>query len=176
MTCERMRDALLQAELAELRGEGESPVAVHVRECAACRRDAARILAATGQLGAVIRRRRGRGWMIALPLAVAAALVLMLRPAPTPGLSPTSGPIPTVASAASAAEVVPLRPTAVRPPMERRPVRASRLGGAPPAVAVAFTPVALVAMPLHPSAHEPARKHPAVLPTSDPAITLLWFE
>ncbi|HTK56626.1 MAG TPA: hypothetical protein VL295_07370, partial [Gemmatimonadales bacterium] len=80
MTCEASRRALLQAELTELRGEGTTQLAVHIRECAACRRDAVRILVATAQLGAVIRRRRGRGWVIAIPLAAAAALVLWLWP------------------------------------------------------------------------------------------------
>lgn len=176
MTCERMREALLQAEVAELRGEGASTVAVHVRECAACRRDAARILAATTQLGGVVRRRRGRRWVIALPLAAAAALVLWLRPFPAPVVAPTSPLAPAAQAADPGVEVAPTRPLLPRASAARIPVHASRLEASTPTVAVAFTPVAQAATPLEASVPVPSRKHPTVLRTSDPAITVLWFE
>lgn len=49
--CGSIHSRLLEAEPAELRGSGDSPVAVHVRACASCANDAARILSLTASLG-----------------------------------------------------------------------------------------------------------------------------
>lgn len=44
MTCATIRDKLLEAELGELRGHGDSPVSRHVRTCPACRELADRVV------------------------------------------------------------------------------------------------------------------------------------
>ncbi len=121
-SCARVRDALLLAEPAELRGEGPGPVATHVRTCAACRAAARRILEGTqaldewlGSVGAppslealsalasvgrrppgraMPRGRRALAW-IGLSVAAAAIAVLVLppdRPAPVGSGGPTADP------------------------------------------------------------------------------------
>lgn len=174
MTCDGRREALLQAELAELRGIGSGELAIHLRSCDACRRDADQILAATGHLGKVVRGRRRRGWARAIPIAAAAGLALWLRPAPVP--MPTPLPPSTPSVIVAGARPTRSAPAPARDPVAPIPVRASRFVGSAPVVAVAFAPTALVATPLQASAPEPSRKHPTVLPTSDPAVTVLWFE
>lgn len=88
-TCEQARQEMLAADLEELRGETESPLAAHVRACAGCRQYAARILGGQAALGRGLdalqpqagagRRRPSRAWRRArAPLAAAAVLALML--------------------------------------------------------------------------------------------------
>ncbi|NJD20091.1 MAG: hypothetical protein FIA95_12520 [Gemmatimonadetes bacterium] len=45
-TCSELRELLLEAEPGELRGEGEGPLASHLRSCDACRRHAELLLRA----------------------------------------------------------------------------------------------------------------------------------
>jgi hypothetical protein len=166
MTCEMMREALLQAELPELRREGDGPVAVHLRGCASCRRDADRILAATSQLGKVVRERRRRPWVVVVPIAAAAALALLLLPrtkAPGVPILDTLRPVPPagVVAAAPAPGPGPLRRTA--PGHRFEPVALSP---------VAFEPTSILPSPRE----DEERKRPRVLPTSDPSITVLWFD
>jgi hypothetical protein len=96
MTCEQATVALLEAELDELRGNGESGLAGHLRTCARCRLRAEAILTGYASLDAALmemnaartgtrvsrRGRQRRTWRwLPLPLAAAAALaLLMLRP------------------------------------------------------------------------------------------------
>jgi hypothetical protein len=54
--CAAVRDRLLDADPGALRGEGDDPVALHLRECAACRATAKRLLAATATLDASLTR------------------------------------------------------------------------------------------------------------------------
>ena len=54
MTCEMMRERLLDAELDELAGHGSSPVAVHVRGCARCRAVAEQLIGDTRRLAEAI--------------------------------------------------------------------------------------------------------------------------
>ncbi len=111
MTCRRVRDALLEADLSELRLEGESPLVLHLRGCPRCRAAAERILTAEEELAGALARsvphpdadavlagartrrgaRRWTGalrarWPALLPLAAAAVLVLLLlaREGPPP--------------------------------------------------------------------------------------------
>jgi hypothetical protein len=91
-TCEAMRDNLLVAELAELRGEGDSRVAEHVRTCAACRALAANILEQQGYMATSlatlrasaqptivpIKHKSARAVWWSVPLAAAAILTLLL--------------------------------------------------------------------------------------------------
>lgn len=52
MNCDEARRHLLDAEPKALRGQGESPLALHVQSCAPCRAHAATILARTDELRA----------------------------------------------------------------------------------------------------------------------------
>jgi hypothetical protein len=76
------RTAMLSAEPDELRGQGHSPVAEHIRACAECRAAAARILSVTAALSAELSSAarahktpvRNRVWPLWLALPVAAAI------------------------------------------------------------------------------------------------------
>src|SRR6478609_5076215 len=84
MTCESMRELLLTADLEELKGEGAGLLAEHLRGCAVCRADAARIVRSTARLGeAVSSRRRRRTAAILTPFALAAGVVLFVMTYPT---------------------------------------------------------------------------------------------
>jgi hypothetical protein len=97
---------LLEAELAELRGEGTSQLAAHVRACPRCRGRAERILAGQAGLDRALARRSGYGATVPrrrpawralgplAPLALAAgiAAVALLRPRPDLTRAP-SGPV-----------------------------------------------------------------------------------
>lgn len=183
MTCESIRSALLGAELSELRGEGTGELAAHLRRCATCRGEALRIIAATEALGRFVRRRRRRtAWArVVLPLAAAAGVVFWLTPAggagtttEAPGGSAVISPPATIAAG-------PVRPTTAVGPARggaarTAPIAPERFAGMAPVAAVAVVATPLPAATLQASAPEPARKRPRVLPTSDPAITLLWLE
>lgn len=90
MSCEQARDLMLEADLDELRGTGDSPLARHVRNCGECAGFANRILESYGKMdnGLVsihaaqldivpIRKRRSLGWMSA-PVAAAAVIALLV--------------------------------------------------------------------------------------------------
>jgi hypothetical protein len=89
MTCNEARRALLTAELEELRGEGTSAVAQHVRTCADCRAGAQQILSVTAAFADRVeratmparKRARSSAWpvWVALPLAATIASVLLVR-------------------------------------------------------------------------------------------------
>src|SRR5438045_173239 len=75
MNCTEARDALLTADLGELKGRSASPLTAHIAGCATCTRTAAVIAQSTARL----RRRRA---MIArrnalLAIASAAAVVVL---------------------------------------------------------------------------------------------------
>lgn len=99
MTCLEARAALLEAELEELRGTADTPLALHLRDCTDCRAAAERILRLEGALGrrlaaraprrriarAPVAPRRHRPWRWAAPLAAAAGIVaLVVTRAPEP--------------------------------------------------------------------------------------------
>ena len=79
MKCMEANQALLIAEIDELRGTGDTALAAHIRECTACRMKAARILEANALLAselstAVPGKARARRVMpVWLPIALAAA-------------------------------------------------------------------------------------------------------
>jgi hypothetical protein len=60
MNCTQAREALLVADLAELRGETETPLVAHIGGCADCRRAASMIAGGTAHLGSAIAHRGGR--------------------------------------------------------------------------------------------------------------------
>lgn len=92
MNCDVAREEMLVADLHELRGEGDTELATHVRTCAECRKRAEIILGeydtlrtslggleprtATAQV-TPIRKPRRYLW-IPLPLAAAAVMALLL--------------------------------------------------------------------------------------------------
>ena len=93
MTCEMMRERLLDAELDELAGYGSSPVAAHLRDCARCRAVAEQLLGDTRRLAKAIgagetqavtaphmraRRRASRGSYLLVGALAAAALALVI--------------------------------------------------------------------------------------------------
>lgn len=100
MTCLDARAALLEADLEELRGTADTPLALHLRDCPDCRAAAERIVrvedAMGRRLGALAPRRgiarapaaaprRRRPWRWAAPLAAAAGIVaLVVTRAPEP--------------------------------------------------------------------------------------------
>ena len=91
MDCTNFQDALLEADAEELRAEGGTPLAEHIRACPACRARAAAILDGTAALARALdagvaaralperRARRWRGALrIAIPLTAAATLAALL--------------------------------------------------------------------------------------------------
>jgi len=106
MNCSEARRAMLTADLPELRGEGDSPLALHVSTCGKCADSALYILAMTGILArrveqATVPRRanvRTRAWpmWIALPLAAAIASVLLVRDGNHVAPSPAAAALHTV--------------------------------------------------------------------------------
>jgi hypothetical protein len=89
MTCAAAQEEMLVAELAELRGEGDTDLAKHIRGCAKCAARAEAILRAYGKLGESLaamkpettviplKKRRPLRWL-PLPLAAAAVVALLL--------------------------------------------------------------------------------------------------
>ncbi len=78
---------MLSAERAELRSEGQSALAIHLRECAACAAIGARLEGTTRSLAALLatqtpverpRIRRVIGWTL-VPIAAAAVAVFIVR-------------------------------------------------------------------------------------------------
>lgn len=109
MNCTEARAALLEADLAELRGTGDTALALHLRGCAACRTAADRVarvedamaqrLAALAPRREVVRapaplHRRRRPWRWAVPLAAAATILALI--VTRPGQSPPRGDAPVV--------------------------------------------------------------------------------
>jgi hypothetical protein len=104
MDCSTCRDRLLEADLPDLRGEGDPAVAAHLHACLACRAFASAILAAEaererGGRTAAAARPASNGWrsigaVLAVALAAFLVVFFLTRPAP----ARTSGP--TAASAA----------------------------------------------------------------------------
>lgn len=100
MTCEQARQAMLDADPAELTGQGSSALVGHLASCTRCAGRAHAILEGQQALAAALRaqrprvaavealraaqvaaampERRWRGWRIALPGALAAGIALLL--------------------------------------------------------------------------------------------------
>jgi hypothetical protein len=88
MNCREAREALLVADIAELRGDIETPIAAHLRACAECQRLASLVVRGTSELrNAAINRDAARAaraprrlavrrFALAATLPIAAALLL----------------------------------------------------------------------------------------------------
>jgi hypothetical protein len=177
MTCDHALELLLEADLGELDGHGDSPFAAHVRECAKCGAVAARVAMDTralarapGDLRTAARpagvRRPYRLHPVALAGALAAAFALVLfglrqiddgqrvaavsSPLPAP-VSPL-GTLVAARRFAEPAAATPMRLVASQPV-------AARATGDPDVVTV--------------TAPEGIRV--AVLRTGNPAITVVWL-
>lgn len=102
MTCDECADLLLEAEVADLRGDAPGALGSHLARCQNCRRRAGILLHEHERLAqalealereAPIRRRRrfgaGRAAALLLPAAAAAGLLFVLRPTePAPRIDP----------------------------------------------------------------------------------------
>lgn len=102
MTCTEARAALLEADLEELRGAADTPVALHLRDCPDCRAAAERIVRVEDAMGrrlGALAPRRGiarapaatprsrRRWRWAVSLVAAAGMVAVVvtrHPEPPP--------------------------------------------------------------------------------------------
>ena len=160
--CAPFRELLLEAEAAELRGEGESPLARHVRACSSCARAAALILEETARLDALLSEAPPLdvdALLIRAGMASAGAAAPVGIHRPAPGAPPHRRFsrrlwVPTAAAAALAALVMWQADEMQTPPAS---VTAAVEHGIPPLV-------------------EPAPgQDVAVLQTADPDITVVWL-
>jgi predicted anti-sigma-YlaC factor YlaD len=123
MNCDAARQLLLEAELAELEGQGDGEVARHLQSCERCRKQARVILDQYAVLRGALERQTprldpadprwrrsvlrspARRWVAAVPLALAAGLAILVvarrhQPAHEP-----SAPPPVAASGAQGLDV-----------------------------------------------------------------------
>jgi len=146
MDCAAARALLLEADPAELRGEGDSPLAAHLRGCADCRAAADAILAGEAELDAALR---------ALATPSADPRVIPLRPRSRGmRIAPAVGTL--AALAATVAAVMLARPHSAAP----RGATAEQ--------------IARLMFPTPPVARAADGRSVAVLQTSDPGVTVVW--
>lgn len=149
MDCPTARDLLLEADPAELRGEGDSPLAAHLRDCAACRARAQAILAGEAELDAALRS-----------LAAARTGTRVIALWPRHGLARRVGTIAVpLAAAAAAAGVVLLRPA----PAGEKP-------------GVTTEKIARALFPRQPVVRPGPGRSAMVLQTRDPGVTVVWIQ
>ena len=158
-SCAAFRELLLEADPAELRGAGESPLALHLRGCDRCAADAERVLAAQKQMADALS---GITASAASPPAAVSTRQRALRPWSASVARGRSrrrlimGAAPLAAAAVIALLLVQQRDSDELVRLE--PV------GAPVAVA-AEAPVVNVT-----TAHDVA-----IMKTADPNITVVWY-
>lgn len=124
ITCDTARELLLEAEPAELRGEGDGRLAAHLRGCPACRQRAAFLLAQTELLRdtlATLRPVEGRPgflaaaggspggmtrrWPVLVPLALAAGIAALLLVSRHEATAPDSAALQLAAATPPALDV-----------------------------------------------------------------------
>lgn len=150
MTCASARVLLLEADPSDLRGEGESPLAVHLRACAGCRARADAILAAEAELDAALRT-------LAAPSAEPAGTgVISIRRSPSRGGRTALAAATFAALAATVAGVILTRPPAARPQ------------------GATVDEIARLMYPDAPVAQARAGSSVAILKTNDPGVTVVW--
>ena len=172
MTCEGVREQLLEASTTALAGRGESAVARHVRSCAACQAVAQRILDDTAQLQAGLDRLQPRmSKEEAVRLALEGRRASVGGPTAARGAGSRRVPrrwrqwaaIPVAAAAAITALVLTVGP---------RDQRLEDAGPRAPAVPGATTAaVSLDEL----SVDIPEDGRVAVFETTNPTITVVWF-
>lgn len=169
-TCTPFRELMLEADPAELRGEGNGDLARHLRVCEPCSRVAALLLEETARLDALLEEapdvdvagilaRAGVSSAPSGPASEAVRPAMAASAASVPGRLGMRFPrrrlwIPLVAAAALAAILL-LRAPWVRSPTAS--VAAAPESAAPPVV--------------EPAAGQDA----AILRTDDPEITVIWL-
>ena len=146
-SCQSVREWMLQADPAELRGEGDGEHAAHLRGCAECQRQARLFLAGQDELAAALG-------MLSTPSREPDVIPLRARRAWMPRLAATAAGL--TALAAALAGVLLLRP----PP-------AATPGATTAQIARLLFPAAPVARALH-------GESVAVLATHDPDVTVVW--
>jgi anti-sigma factor RsiW len=147
MDCAAARALMLEADLAELRGEGDSPLAAHLRACADCRARAETIIEGEAELGAALAE-------LARPHAEARVIPLRPRRGWTGRIAPAAASFAALAAAVAG-------------------VMLARPGAAPPRGATADQ-IATLMFPAPPVARAQAGRSVAVLKTSDPGVTVVW--
>lgn len=167
-SCDEMRLRMLEADIAELRGEGDSPVALHLRDCRTCAAAGLRILDAQQELADV------------LETLVAAAVS-------PPAATRASAGLP--GSASPSGLTVPRSTSENRARRFRRRVIGASASLAAAAVLVLFLlsrdgelprlatqpPLNAVAMSSTPVVNVEAGSDVAVMQTSNPNITVVWY-
>jgi hypothetical protein len=167
--CEAYRDRLLDAEPSELRADASTDLADHVRGCAGCRAAAGEILRADDALAHALA-----GGLAAVPpldaaAVVANALATRTRLAGAAGGAPpgdrSGAPVERRGAPGARARWIALAAAASIAALFLLSRRESRLPGVELAARLA-TPVTVEA---------PADRNVAVIPTTNPDITVLWF-
>lgn len=172
-TCATFRDRMLEADPPELRGEGDSPLARHLRVCASCARAAEVLLEETARLDTFL----GDG-----PEVDLAALLARARREEAGGIAQVTGAQRSLAA-----------PPGVTTPGRRRAQRIlSRRLWIPLAAAAAVTAVLLLRpaptptptpptsvaatiQPALPVVEPAAGQDAAIIQTDDPEITVIWL-
>lgn len=174
MTCNKVQEAMLDADPAELRGDGTSPIAEHVRNCLTCRRAAVAIVADTRVLARVAQheaRARSVGRRAAIAGLAAAGIVVAfaVRALGTSGARPATPPV-SASAVPRAAIIQPVGPPAstITSAIASGMTRAARQHERAPEhriQAVAIQPAAFVAVPIQIAA-------PAVAEDETPIVSV----
>ena len=193
MMCDHALEMLLEADLDELAGNGGSPLAAHVRECAKCRAVATRIAVDTRALARAFDENRvvprplgGRPRFALRPVvvvgAMAAALALIVfglrRDRDLPPLAAT-GPAASPVPAPSPARIVKPAARGARE-SQGTPVAPRRFAEPVPATPVRFVAshsvtARAIGDPGGVTVTAPEGTRVAVLRTGNPAITVVWL-
>jgi len=147
MTCDTMLEQMLDAEPDELLGHGDSPLAVHLRDCARCRAVAGQLVAETSALATVVaatrdsapvaaslRGRFGRRPRLRLAAAGALAAALVTAVVLWPPTASPPDPQPAIAAAPPApapAVDAPAPPPPPPPAAAARPRATTAIAGRP---------------------------------------------
>ncbi|WP_325307677.1 hypothetical protein [Longimicrobium sp.] len=142
------RSLLLEADPAELRGDGASELAAHLRDCAECRARADGILAGEAELDAALT-------MLAAPRA--GTRVIPLRPRASVARRMATIAVPLAAAAAAAGVLLLPR------------------GPAPERPGITTEKIARALFPRQPVVRPGTGRSAAVMNTSDPGVTLVWI-
>lgn len=159
MLCRDALRIMLEAEPRDLRGDGESAVAAHVRECADCRMAADALLAGEESLAETLRGQ-------APPLDVKSLLERARSDDEESVEIPFPGPGRRTWRSAAWMSVVPLAAAAATTFL-----LLTRNGGIPPVTPVSEPAVITTAQVLE----APEGRNVAVLETQNPAIAVVWF-
>lgn len=166
LSCRAARRLLLEADLPELRGEGEGPLCRHLDTCARCRAAADTILAAEEELDGALRSLGPR-------LDEDAAVELARRQGPARRPEPARSWWKVLVPVASAAALAGLLYLGSLEP-ERRPHRPAARSPVPAASAPGLDgPGDRTAVQL--AVEVPEESRVMIVETRDPSVTVVWF-